>query len=576
MREPRAGSTRWATLAVLCVSLLIVSLDNTVLNVALPTLVRDLHASSSGLQWVMDAYAVVFAGLLLVQGSLGDRFGRKWVFLAGLVVFAAGSAASAFSQTTGMLVGARAFMGIGAAAIMPSTLSILTNVFVDARERARAIGIWSGTTGLGLAIGPIVGGWLLTHFWWGSVFLINVPIAALGIVAAVWLVPNSRQETASPQDPVGAGLSIGGMVLLLWGIIEAPNRSWTSPYVLGAIVGGLAVLTGFVRWEHRTAHPMLELAFFRSRRFSVAMVAMALVIFSLMGSLFLLTQYLQFALGYSPLQAGLRIMPIAGILLVAGPLSSVLAERLGTRVVVTVGMGLIAGGLFALARTGVHGTYATALPGFALLGLGTGLAFAPSTESIMGSLPPDRAGVGSATNSAGLQIGGALGVGVLGSLLATRYQSHLAPLLAKASAPHSAVVLVLGSLGGAQAVAQHVGGALGAALRTAAVSAFVSGLDLAMVVGGAVVAAAAVAVAVALPARGGAVAGGGGAVAGGGRAGGDDPEQADLSRAGSRGTGDSGTGDSGTFDGLAGVAVPVAPEAAPTRTMPDPGERHGR
>ncbi|MDA8056806.1 MAG: DHA2 family efflux MFS transporter permease subunit [Actinomycetota bacterium] len=510
MTRRSAGSRRWATLAVLCVSLLIVSLDNTVLNVALPTLVRDLHASSSGLQWVMDAYAVVFAGLLLVQGSLGDRLGRKWVFLAGLVVFAVGSAASAFSHTTGMLVGARAFMGIGAAAIMPSTLSILTNVFVEPRERARAIGIWSGTTGLGLAVGPIVGGWLLTHFWWGSVFLINVPIAAIGFAAAVWLVPNSRQETTLPPDPLGAVLSIGGMVLLLWGIIEAPNRSWTSPYVLGSIAAGIVVLALFVHWEHRTTHPMLELSFFRSRRFSVAVVAMALVIFSLMGSLFLLTQYLQFDLGYSPLQAGVRITPIAGILLVAAPISSILAERFGTRAVVAVGLGLISIGLFTLARTSTYGTYGTAFPGLALLGLGTGLAFAPSTESIMGSLPPDRAGVGSATNSAGLQIGGALGIGVLGSLLATRYQSHLTPLLARASAPHAVSVLVLGSLGGAQAVAQHLGGTLGAALRTAAVGAFVSGLDLAMVVGGVVVATATVVVAVALPARADATAGGGG------------------------------------------------------------------
>ncbi|MDA8355590.1 MAG: DHA2 family efflux MFS transporter permease subunit, partial [Actinomycetota bacterium] len=376
MTRRSAGSRRWATLAVLCVSLLIVSLDNTVLNVALPTLVRDLHASSSGLQWVMDAYAVVFAGLLLVQGSLGDRLGRKWVFLAGLVVFAVGSAASAFSHTTGMLVGARAFMGIGAAAIMPSTLSILTNVFVEPRERARAIGIWSGTTGLGLAVGPIVGGWLLTHFWWGSVFLINVPIAAVGFAAAVWLVPNSRQETTLPPDPLGAVLSIGGMVLLLWGIIEAPNRSWTSPYVLGSIAAGIVVLALFVHWEHRTTHPMLELSFFRSRRFSVAVVAMALVIFSLMGSLFLLTQYLQFDLGYSPLQAGVRITPIAGILLVAAPISSILAERFGTRAVVAVGLGLISVGLFTLARTSTHGTYGTAFPGLALLGLGTGLAFA--------------------------------------------------------------------------------------------------------------------------------------------------------------------------------------------------------
>jgi len=492
---------RWLILAVLCISLLIVSLDNTILNVALPSIVRELHATSSQLQWMVDAYAVVFAGLLLVAGSLGDRLGRKWIFLAGLGVFAAGSSASAFSGSPGNLIAARAFMGIGAAAIMPSTLSILTNVFTRDDERARAIGIWSGTTGLGVAVGPVVGGWLLAHYWWGSVFLVNVPITLAGMIAAAVLVPNSRDWAARRPDPVGAVGSITGLGLLLWGIIEAPQRSWTSPFVLGSIAAGLAVLSAFVLWERRSTHPMLNLAFFENRRFSVAIAAMALVIFALMGALFLLTQYLQFSLGYSPLQTGLRVAPIAAVLLVAAPLSTLLVRLFGSKPVVFVGMTMIAVGLFLLGWTTVHGTYLDALPGFFLLGTGTGLAFAPSTESVMGSLPLDQSGVGSATNSAALQVGGALGVGVLGSLLNSRYQDHLLPVLAHYRVPTSVQQLITGSLGGALGVAAHVGGQLGTALAAYARQAFVDGLDLAMVVGGAVVAVAAVVVLWLLPNR---------------------------------------------------------------------------
>lgn len=496
-----AGAGRWLTLTVLCVSVLIISLDNTVLNVALPTLVRDLHASSSQLQWVVDAYAVVFAGLLLVIGSLGDRLGRKWVFLAGLGVFATGSAASAFSGSTDALIASRAFMGIGAAAIMPSTLSILTNVFTRPDQRARAIGIWSGTTGLGVALGPILGGWLLAHFWWGSVFLINVPIAAVGGVAALWLVPNSKNPASKRSDPLGAVLSIAGMGLLLWGIIEAPGRSWSSPLVIGAIVAAIILLAAFVLWEQRCTHPMIEVSFFRSRRFSVAIAAMAMVIFALMGGLFLLTQYLQFSLSYSPFQTGLRIAPIAAVLLVVAPLSTVVDGWVGSKPVVAGGMAMIATGLVLLARTTVHGTYDQALPGFFLLGIGTGFAFAPSTEAVMGSLPLERAGVGSAINSAALQTGGALGVGVLGSLLNTRYQSHLAPTLAHAAIPPSVRDVILGSVGGALAVAQHAGGTLGAELASVARQSFMSGMDLAMLVGALVVAAAGVVVLVLLPNR---------------------------------------------------------------------------
>ena len=240
---------RWATLAVLCVTLLLISLDNTVLNVALPSIARSLGASASQLQWVVDAYAIVFAGLLLSLGALGDRVGRKWVFMGGLVVFGGGSAFAAWSQTADVLTAARALMGLGAAALMPCTLSILTNVFTQERDRVRAIGVWSGTTGLGVALGPILGGFLLAHFWWGSVFLVNVPIALVGLMAAAWLVPNSKSPSSLRPDGLGAGLSTLGLGVLLWGIIEAPNRGWTSPFIVGSLAVALVVVGVFVAWE---------------------------------------------------------------------------------------------------------------------------------------------------------------------------------------------------------------------------------------------------------------------------------------------------------------------------------------
>lgn len=503
---PRQGAhgqrrRRWPVLAVLCISLLLVSLDNTILNVALPEIVRALHASSSQLQWIVDAYSVVFAGLLLVLGSTGDRIGRKWVFMAGLAVFGIGSALSAFSGTPHRLIAARALMGVGAAAIMPSTLSILTNVFSAPGDRARAIGIWSGTAGLGVAIGPIVGGWLLAHYWWGSVFLVNVPIAAAGLVATTWFVPNSKNPHAKRPDPFGAVLSIAGMGLLLWGIIEAPNRSWTSPIVLGAGSAGLVLLGGFVAWESHCDHPMLQLAFFRSRRFSVAMSATAMVIFALMGAMFLLTQYLQFSLGYTALEAGMRVAPIALLLLVFAPLSPLMVRRVGTKPVVFTGMAIIAIGFGLLAQISVADSYLHAVPALICLGMGTGLALAPCTESVMGSLPPEQAGVGSGTNSAALQIGGAMGVAVLGSLLNTRYQERLHPVLTHGVLPPAATHLVTGSLGGALVVAGQVGGLLGHALAATARLAFLSGMDLALTVGAVMVGVSSLIVLVLLPNR---------------------------------------------------------------------------
>jgi EmrB/QacA subfamily drug resistance transporter len=494
---------RWGILSVLCVSLLVVSLDNTILNVALPQIVRSLRATSSQLQWIVDSYAVVFAGLLLVFGSVGDRVGRKWVYIAGLLVFATGSALSSFSGTPDRLVATRALMGVGAAAVMPMTLSILTNVFTTPSDRARAIGIWSGTTGLGVATGPIVGGWLLAHFWWGSVFLVNVPIVAGGLAAAIWLVPNSRNPMSKRADPLGAALSIIGMGSLLWAIIEASDRPWASAEILGTFALAALAITGFVAWERHCGHPMLELSLFRSRRFSVAIVAMGMVIFGLMGVLFLLTQYLQFSLNYTALQAGLRVAPIAMVLLFVAPISIVLVRRFGTKSVVFAGMVTIGVGFVLLSRTTVGSSYAGAVPALLCLGLGTGLAFAPCTESVMGSVPAEQAGIGSATNSAALQIGGALGVAVMGSLLNTRYQDLMAPLFVHQAIPQSVVRVITGSLGAALAVAQQVGGPLGATLAALARRAFVSGMDRALVVGAIVVCVSALLVLVLLPSRAG-------------------------------------------------------------------------
>ncbi len=490
---------RWLALAVLCVSLLIVNLDNTVLNVALPTLVRDLHATSSQLQWVVDSYALVFAGLLLVAGSLADRVGRKRTFMAGLIAFAGASAWAAFSGSVPMLIAARATMGIGAALMMPSTLAIITDMFRQHHERQRAIGMWAGTSGLGIALGPIVGGLLLAHFWWGSVFLINVPIALVGLFCALPLVPDSRNAAALRPDLAGGLLSIAGLGLVLWSIIEAPVHGWSSTQVIFTGAAGLVVLGAFAAWERFTSHPMLNLRFFRRRRFSAAISSVGLVMFGLLGSLFMLTQFLQFDLGYTALQAGIRVLPAAGMIAVIAPLSVVFVRAAGTKLTVAAGLLSIAAGLWQISGATVTSTYTDTLAGVILLGIGAGLAIPASTESVMGSLPRSDTGVGSATNGVFLQVGGALGVAVIGSLFATRYQDVMTAVLAPRHLPHAVESTILGSIGGAQSV--HLGGATGALLAHVASSAFISGMDLGLRTGAAAALAGCVLALVALPAR---------------------------------------------------------------------------
>jgi EmrB/QacA subfamily drug resistance transporter len=490
---------RWTTLAVLCVTLLLISLDNTILNVALPAIVRGLHATSTQLQWIVDSFAIFFAGLLLTFGALGDRIGRKWLFMGGIVVFASGSALAAWSGSPDRLTAARAIMGVGAAALMPSTLSILINVFTANRERARAIGIWSASAGLGVAMGPILGGFLLVHFWWGSVFLINVPIALIGFIATAFLVPNSKSPHARRPDPLGAALSVMGIGLLLWGIIEAPARSWTSPLIVGSLAASVVIITVFIVWERNVDHPMLPLEFFGNRRYSTAIASLALLLFALLGLFFLFTQYLQFSLGFSPLKTGLAIGPIALVLLVAAPSSVIFARRFGSKPVVAGGLLLVAVGLGLLSRTTVHSTYVDCLPSLALIGVGVGFGLAPSIESVLGSLPISDAGVGSATSDTSMQLGGAAGVALLGTALNIRYQNFMTPLLAHQQIPPSIDKVILGSLGGALAVSGHVQGKAGEALAQAARRGFVSGMDLGLLVATVAVAVAGLAVLAALP-----------------------------------------------------------------------------
>jgi EmrB/QacA subfamily drug resistance transporter len=482
--DDRVHRRRWATLAVLCVSLLVIVIDNTIVNVALPTLVRDLGTSISDLQWVVDAYTLVFAGLLLTAGSLGDRFGRKGALTAGLVVFGAASAAAAFAGGVDSLIAARAVMGIGAALIMPATLSILTNVFTDSRERALAIGLWSGVAGIAVALGPVTGGFLLEHFWWGSVFIVNVPIVAAAIVAARFLVPDSRNPLRPRLDLVGGGLSIVGLGALVAAIIEAPSNGWTSPVIIGGFAIAAASLGAFVWWERRVDEPMLDVRFFANARFTAASVNVTLVFFALFGFIFLATQYLQFVLGYSAFEAGLRTLPFAFALMVMAPLSSKFVQWFGTKRVVVTGMLLFASGLVVASTGTVESGYPRVMLAMVLMGAGMGLSVAPATESIMGALPLHQAGVGSAVNDTSREVGGALGVAIVGSILSSLYSSNLNGKL-PANVPSQVRDAADQSVGAALQVSAQLG-RVGAPLAGAARESFVYAMSRASLVTAAV------------------------------------------------------------------------------------------
>jgi EmrB/QacA subfamily drug resistance transporter len=492
---------RWWTLAVLNLSLFIIIMDNTILNVALPTLARDLQATASELQWIVDSYVLVFAGLLLSAGALGDRFGRRGALSSGLGIFAAGSIVAMHVESGSMLIAARAVMGVGGALIMPATLSILTNVFVDPKERAKAIAMWAGVGGLAVAFGPVMGGLLLEHFSWGSVFALNIPIVVIALSAGRFAVPTSRDPETPPLDIPGALLSIAALGSLVWAIISAGEHGWTSTPVLSGFAVAAITSALFFAWERRTAHPMLDMTFFQNARFTAASVGVMLAYFALFGSMFLLSQLLQFVLGYSALDAGVRLLPFALSMAVFSPVSTKLDERFGTKLVVAGGMGTVAVALLWLATRGDGSTYLAYLPGMLLMGTGVALTWAPTTESIMGSLPAAKAGVGSAVNDTVREVGGALGVAVLGSIMASQYTGAISSTTA--ALPTDAAHAAGDSLGGAVVVAQQIGGTTGPAVLDAARGAYMNGFGLALTVAAVVAAAGAAVAAIWLPARAG-------------------------------------------------------------------------
>ncbi|ABG93788.1 MULTISPECIES: MFS transporter [Rhodococcus] len=433
--EARAVATgsrtrRFLALAVICLAELLVVLDNTIVNVALPSIGVELRTSVSGLQWVVDAYTLTFAGLLLAFGNLGDRYGRRRVMVIGLIGVAVMSIAGANAESLGQVIAARAAMGVFAAAVFPATLALVINIFTDVRERALAIAAWTAMAGFAIAIGPMAGGWLLEHFSWHSVFWINVPIAVVVAAATLLLVPESRASVIGRMDLVGIAASITGITVLVWAIIEAPHHGWTSSVTVGAIAVSIAVLVGFVLWELRTEHPILDLRLFRNRRFSLPALAIAIGYFSMFGFLFLITQYFQGVREYTPFEFGVASLPFAVSVAVGAPVATLLAQRVGTTPVIVFGLLLTGVGLYLGGQVAVDSSYLTdVLPSMVSMALGLAIVQGPATESIMASLPLDEAGAGSAVNDTTREIGGTLGVAVLGSIVASYYATTISPVL---------------------------------------------------------------------------------------------------------------------------------------------------
>jgi EmrB/QacA subfamily drug resistance transporter len=482
---PDVYHRRWGILGVLCTSLIIIVIGNTSLNVALPKMSEALALTNSQQQWVVDAYSLIFAGMLFTAGTLGDRFGRKGFMQAGILLFGAASTyATFFANSAAGVIGARAVMGIGGALVMPATLSILVNTF-PSHERAKAIGIWAGIAGGGGAVGLVLGGWLVENFWWGSAFAINVPVAIIALVLGARIVPTSKDRHPSKLDPIGAALSMAGLGVFVYGLIEAPKWGWGSSQSLGVIGAGIALLSIFVMWEMRNTSPMLDVRLFKDRRFGVSSFGMTLVFLTMFGFFFVVSQLFQLVLGYGSFESGLRMLPIMPVIIIFSTRAASLVERLGARTVVTTGMILTASGVFILSFLNASSGYGHVLIGMFVMASGMGLTMTPMTELIMSSVPRDKAGVGSAMNDTTREVGTTLGVAVLGSILSSGYTSNLGPVVAALPAP--ARQTAEGSLAGALGVAREVGGTQGAAIVDAAKSAWADGLHLSMLIGAGIV-----------------------------------------------------------------------------------------
>jgi EmrB/QacA subfamily drug resistance transporter len=470
-----AQAHRGLALAVLCLAAFTINVDTTIVNIALPSLVRQLDASTRELQWVVDAYTLTFAALVLAAGSLGDRYGRKGALLGGLAVFGCATAVGGLVDSAGALIAVRAVMGVGAALIFPSTLSIISNLYTERGERARAIGVWGAMTGLGVALGPVTGGWLLEHFWWGSVFVVMAPVAAVTFLGGVLFVPTSRDPATPPVDVAGLALSTLAIGTLVFTIIEAPEQGWTAPVTTGGFALAAAATAVFVAWERGRAHPMLDVSLFRNLRFSAASGSIMVIFFALAGFVFLITQYFQFLKGYAPFSTGLRILPVATCIAIGSLVGVRLAVTLGNKAVVATGL-LLVGISFAWVSIASTATpYAEIVGQMILAGLGMGLTTAPATEAIMGVVPKEKAGIGSAVNDATRELGATLGVAIIGSVYASLYASGIQD--AAGTLPPPALDAASDSIGAAIAVSNQLGPA-GQPLLEASQAAFFDGFQL--------------------------------------------------------------------------------------------------
>ncbi len=491
-------------LASLLLAAFAINLDTTIVNVALPTLVRELHATNSQLQWIVDAYNLVFASFLLAAGSLSDRAGRKGTLIAGLALFGSASLAGGFASSSGQLIAARCLMGLGAALVFPATLSLISNVFTERAERARAIGLWGATAGMAIALGPIFGGWLLGRFSWSSIFFAMAPVALVGGLLVARFVPTSRDLAAPRADRPGLVLCTAAMALLVFTIIEAPSSGWGSARTLAGLAAAVALGAAFFAWERRTSEPMLDLELFRNPRFTAACAAVTVSFFTLFGFIFLMTQYFQFIKSYDPLSAGVHLLPVACSVGVASVLGTRAAVRFGTKLVVTAGLVMVSAFYLWVATATATTAYSTIAVQMVLYGVGMGLTSAPATEAIMGAVPRAKAGVGSAVNDATRLLGGTLGVAVIGSVYASIYASRLAAGI-PAQAPRRVAAAAEASVGAALVTAERLAAsghtALAAVLHAGASDAFIQGLQVACLVAAGVAAAGAVLTAARLPAQ---------------------------------------------------------------------------
>ena len=487
------STSKWAVLVVLSAALALISLDNTIVNVALPTLQEDLDATTSQLQWVVDAYSVLFAGSLLLAGSLGDRFGRRRMLVIGLLIFIVASLSAALAPSATALTISRGVMGIGGAFIMPSTLSILVQVFSDRTERARAIGVWAAVAGVGVALGPILGGFLLEHFSWHAIFWVNPPITAAVLVATLLLVPESKDPSKPALDLVGAALSALGLIALVVTVIELPDEG-ISTLTLGSAISAVLLLVAFVWWEKRATRPILPMELFSQRLFTASVITVGLVYFALMGAMFFLPQFLQLVVNMTPLESGIALLPGAGGLLIASLFSPAVAERFGARTTVVVGLSLVTVAMASFAL--VHADTPYGLVGLVLgvVGLGLGLTLPQATNGVLASVPSERAGMGSAVNDAMGELGGSFGVAILGATLSITYRQNIENAIADAGVvaqqlPAGALEAARESLSAATIAAGQLPESVAPIFREVAGQAFVAGMSWALLLGSMVTAA---------------------------------------------------------------------------------------